>query len=175
MNSSVKFTKERTSDAGYTLDIIERTDGRVDDDVGQNNGFHTGLELAPPPGFYIEIVPSKNLVLQGYRMDPFVLNPEDRGEVVLQLYKVSEGPDLDLPCKVGLVMLHPIVHYTVSKCEDVDSTTLYGDLAQPANSRYRNEPIQGARRPAGGSQQRGTNVQQPQPSRGRPAGRSHMS
>ena len=129
VQSELKKNNDRLDDIGYPLNLIERTDGRVEDDVNAMNSFHTGLYVAPPPEYYCVVYPTPELLKMGYMMSPFMLQPTNRDEIQFHLYKIAEGPDLQLPFPAGYLVLHNANHFKVAKSVDLDLTTLAGDIA----------------------------------------------
>jgi hypothetical protein len=101
------IAKENQSDIGWELTVIGRDENRVEDVFQDVNVFTTGLSLECPKGYHIEIVGHPALYKAGYTLmdGPRIINPEDRSEIKVPLYKFKEVEDLELPFRVALLVL----------------------------------------------------------------------
>lgn len=93
--------KKYEDDIGFDVTLVERLDGKTEDLVGEVTLFSAGLQIKPPEGYYIELVPRSSLYKEGYMLvnSVGIIDPSYRGEVIAALYKFREGDDLKLPCK----------------------------------------------------------------------------
>lgn len=116
-------SKEDSCNVGYDLTLVARSDNRAEDDVGSVNLFETGLRFAPPPGYYLEVVAKDNLVSNGYILSNGVqiLDPEDRSDLVVSLYKFREGDDLSLPCSCLRLVLCKAEYCLMNTVVDLES------------------------------------------------------
>lgn len=141
--------KERPSDAGWDLTLISRTDQRSEDDIGEVNMYDTGLRMAPPEGYHIELYARSSLQKLGYMLgnNVGIIDPEYRGNILVGLYKFKEADDLELPFrgvqmilrKTEQVMLQQVPHFeeTTSRGEDGFGSTGHGaPSSQHMNSQF---------------------------------------
>nr|QBK86603.1 MAG: trimeric dUTP diphosphatase [Marseillevirus LCMAC102] len=108
--------KENPSNIGYGVTLISRTENRAEDDTSDVNNFHTGIAISPPIDYYIEVIAKPSLHKHGYILanGVLVIEPDDKGELIIPLYKFKEAEDLELPfCGVQL-MVRPAVHAHIS-------------------------------------------------------------
>lgn len=98
---------------GYFITLIDRKDNRVEDDSSEVNTFGTGLIICPPEGYYIEVIPTQDLFKQGYFIvGPIIIEPGNKSELVIPMFKFRETEDLKLPLKAGqIVMRKRVYHY----------------------------------------------------------------
>jgi len=93
------------SDATFPISIIARTKKRLEDVFQDVNEFTAEFSLAPPPGYFIEIVATQYLCTKGYMLahTPFI-NPKDESSIIkVLLFKYKDVEDLQLPFPIGLV------------------------------------------------------------------------
>lgn len=107
--------KEKQSEVSLSLTVIGRTENRTEDVVGEVSLFETGLQCIVPAGTYLEILAAPNLYKAGYMLahGTHIIQPEDRGNILVPLYKYKDGPDLDLPFRAA-VLLPRAAHYVKS-------------------------------------------------------------
>jgi deoxyuridine 5'-triphosphate nucleotidohydrolase len=107
--------KERPSDVGWDVTLIARGGERTADTVGDVNDYETGLCVAPPPGYYVEIVARSSLQKHGYMLanNIGIIDPEYRGLIKVQLYKFKESKDLSLPGRYVQLILRPAMYCPV--------------------------------------------------------------
>lgn len=106
--------KENLSDVGWNLTLVGRVNNRIDDLLCEVNEFTTGVKLAPPPGYYFEVILSPEMARNGYMLATgacMALNPStSRDEIVVPLYKFKECDDLSLPCRGVLIVLREALY-----------------------------------------------------------------
>lgn len=120
--------RDHPANAGWDVTLIQRTDGRVEDTHGDFNTYSTGLCFVPPIGYVVQVVGHDDLINQGYFLaQPRILDPDNHEEIVVALYKVRPGPDLDLPYRGIRVMLVPAVYSHLSAITD-DAETADAEL-----------------------------------------------
>jgi deoxyuridine 5'-triphosphate nucleotidohydrolase len=112
--------KERASDSGYDLTLIEKvtTNGLVE-------LFTTGLKVQPDYGWYFDLVPRSSIVKTGYIIanSVGVIDRTYKGPVLVPLIKVDASmPDLTLPCRLVQLIPRPIVHVQWLEVEELDET-----------------------------------------------------
>jgi hypothetical protein len=123
-SSQASIQRKKPSDPSYEICLVERTENRVDDESNALNNFRTALSLAPPVGYYIQLTPHPLLLRNGYMMDTINLHPaDDRDEIVVSLFKINDGADLELPFPGILATLCKVnIAQNLFKCNDVDSS-----------------------------------------------------
>ncbi len=121
------------NNVGYYIVLTERAEGRSDDVVHDVNMFKTGLVLNPPSGYYLEVVASHDLYTHGYTLigGSMVLEPNQKGELIVPLYKYKDVPDLELPMRGVQVIVRPLVYARVSSN---DRTQTYSDNGKSESS-----------------------------------------
>ena len=124
--------KERPSDIGWDLTLVSRCDGRLEDTVGDESMFDTGIVVMPPPGWYVEIYARSSLGKHGYMMTNAVgiIDPEYRGTVKVSLYKFKETRDIELPFR-GVQMV--LRHAEYSPCSLMETPA--SEYEEPTNTR----------------------------------------
>ncbi len=123
-SQQASIQRKKNSDVSYEVALIERSENRIDDESNGLNKFRTGLSLAPPVGYYFQLTPSSLLLNNGYMMNTINLHPEDdREEIIVSLYKVNDGPDIDLPFPaICATLMKAYISQNLFKCNDVDSS-----------------------------------------------------
>lgn len=109
--------KEDPTHVAYELTLVGRTDGRNEDNTGDVNYFNTGLRLCPPRGYYLEFLPTPTLEKHGYMLpcSTKIVNPNDRGELTVGLYKFKEGDDIELPFRAIQLILRKAEYCRLSQ------------------------------------------------------------
>lgn len=113
--------RESLSDIGYTLSVVERCDGKVEDEIGRANWFTTHLSVIAPKYHHFELIPHPELDRSGYS---FLNSPKiiyDGEEIKIPLVKNgAEGTeDLSLPFTVGLLVLRETCHTELKLIQSV--------------------------------------------------------
>ncbi len=108
--------KENPSNIGYDVTLISRTENRAEDDTGDVNNFHTGIAVSPPIGHYIEVIVKPSLYKHGYTLATgvLVIDPDDKGELIIPLHKFKEAEDLELPFRAVQLIVRPAVYAHIS-------------------------------------------------------------
>jgi dUTP pyrophosphatase len=112
--------KERASDSGYDLTLLERLEPMAEAEL-----YGTGIQVRPPPGYYFDVVPRSSIIKRGYLLanSVGVIDQGYRGEIKVPLVRVSERtPPLELPARVVQLVPRPIVHFPVRRRESLDDT-----------------------------------------------------
>lgn len=96
---AVSPTKSKEYNGRWDLTLIARTDGRESDVQGAFNGFRTGIAFVPPRGWTLRLHDAPTLKSMGYSLMGPVDVPtyEDRTELVVQLYKLDDNQEIELP------------------------------------------------------------------------------
>jgi dUTP pyrophosphatase len=89
--------------------------------------YDTGIQIAPPAGYYTEIVPRSSLIKTGYMLanSVGVIDSDYRGNLMIALTKVDQSaPDLELPfTKCQLLVRKEEISYSFEEVESLKDTT----------------------------------------------------
>ena len=111
-------TKDRASDVGYDLTIIEKVKN-----IGSKTAMYdTGIIVSPPFGFYTKIVPRSSLTKSGYILTNSmgIIDGTYRGTLKICLTKIDDKiEDLKLPFKCCQLILEKHTHYLTEEIEDI--------------------------------------------------------
>lgn len=105
-------SKKNISDSGYDV-CLTGIKSQVDDNTFL---FSTGLQVDPPPGFYLDLLPRSSLGKTGWTMPhgTGVIDMSYRGEVMVLLRRLSEEiPIFEFPARVVQLIPRPISHFRV--------------------------------------------------------------
>lgn len=112
--------KERASDSGYDVTLIEKVKQR-----GRMELYTTGIKVKPEYGWYFDLVPRSSISKTGYMMaNSFgVIDRTYTGPVLVALVKVDpNAPDLELPARLAQLVPRPIVHVQFEEVESLEET-----------------------------------------------------
>lgn len=118
---AVKPFKSRVSDSGYDLTLIS--------EIKRSNTvifYDTGLKVAPPFGYYFDLVPRSSLAKSGYILANCVgvIDRAYTGSIKVALMKIDvDAPELELPARVVQVILRPIIHVDMDEVEDIEDSS----------------------------------------------------
>lgn len=115
-DKSIKPQKNRESDAGYDLHLIEKIEEK--DGVYK---YDTGIKIKPEFGYYCELVGRSSIAKTGYMLanNIGIIDANYTGNIIVGLVKISpHAKDLELPIK--LVQIIPRVQISIDM-EQVDS------------------------------------------------------
>ena len=113
--------KERASDSGYDLTLIER----VNSSGERVELYTTGIRIQPEYGWYFDLVPRSSLTKSGYMMvnGVGVIDRTYKGPILVALIKVDDqAPNLVLPCRLVQIIPRPIIHVRWREVETLDAT-----------------------------------------------------
>jgi dUTP pyrophosphatase len=130
--------KERQTDVGHDIVLIDRTDNRSEDDCHAVNMFRTGIIVAPPAGYHVELVARSSLQTQGYILANSIgiIDPEYRGELLVALYKFNECNDLELPCRAVQIVTRKTEYSRICEVKNAETSTSRGDLGFGSSGGY---------------------------------------
>lgn len=99
--------KENQYDVAWDVTIIGRAENRVEDVYGDVNVFTTGIQISVPKNYHLEILEHPQLYKTGYTLQGGTrfVNPEDKGEILIPLFKFKESEDLELPFRAAVLVL----------------------------------------------------------------------
>lgn len=107
-NSDVlKPERDMKTDPFFPISIVKRTNGRLEDIFGEYNDYELGITFDCPPGFYIEMFGTDNLLNAGYEMTHTkIVRNESEGltkkDTIVKLKKFKDLENLPLPFHCGI-------------------------------------------------------------------------
>jgi deoxyuridine 5'-triphosphate nucleotidohydrolase len=112
--------KERASDSGYDLTLIEKVGQR-----GHVELYTTGIKIQPDYGWYFDLIPRSSIIKTGYMVANSigVIDRTFVGPIIVPLVKIDpSGEDLVLPARIVQIVPRPIIHVEWVLAEELDST-----------------------------------------------------
>jgi len=119
---AISPSKERVSDSGYDLTIIDV----VKKFNSKTTLYTTGIKVKPPFGWYIDVVPRSSIIKTGYMLanNVGIIDRAYTGEIMIALIKVDDSaPDLELPCRIAQLIPRRIAHFKFEQVQDIEKTT----------------------------------------------------
>jgi dUTP pyrophosphatase len=95
---AVAPSKAHATDSGYDLVLVEKLK-----EVNNVTFFDTGIQVAPPPGFYFDLVGRSSISKSGYMLanNIGIIDNSYRGNIMVALVKINpDAPDLVLPARL---------------------------------------------------------------------------
>jgi len=120
--NAIAPSKERVSDSGYDLTIIDI----VKKFNSKTTLYTTGIKVKPPFGWYVDVVPRSSIIKTGYMLanNVGIIDRAYTGEIMIALIKVDEtAPDLELPCRIAQMIPRRIAHFNFKEVSDIERTT----------------------------------------------------
>lgn len=117
--------KSRASDAGFDLTIISHIKQLTDNTAL----FGTGIKIKIPIGYYCTIVGRSSISKTGYMLanNLAIIDLNYRGELMIALTKHDNSmPDIELPMRIGQLILTPYQHSVMKEVKEFDSQTQRG-------------------------------------------------
>lgn len=119
-DNAVPPFKERVSDSGYDLTLIDKVK-----QVGDVTFFDTGIKIQPGYGWYFDLVPRSSISKTGYMLanNVGVIDRTYTGNVLVPLIKIDKNmPELNLPARVVQIIPRPIIHVQWQQVETFEET-----------------------------------------------------
>lgn len=118
------------TDCVFPITLVSRTNNRIDDQLQNFNEFTTELYLSPPPGYFIEINGTDELLKRGYALlQPKFVQPRDSNSLVkVILYKLVDNEDIQLPFPIGLIGVVRCANYSYIRKQKGGSDNEGGEL-----------------------------------------------
>ncbi len=119
---AVPPSKERVSDSGYDLTIIDV----VKKFHNKTTLYTTGIKVKPAFGWYLDVVPRSSIIKTGYMLanNIGIIDRAYTGEIMIALIKVDESaPDLELPIRIAQMIPRRIAHVDFVEVNDIGQTT----------------------------------------------------
>lgn len=122
VNEAVPPSKFRSSDAGYDLTLISKIK-----QVGDVTFYGTGIALAPPDGYYLQLVPRSSISKTVWMLANSVgiIDPTYRGEIIVALRNTgnNKAEELELPNRIVQVIPVAIRHFDISAVDSLNNTS----------------------------------------------------
>ena len=96
--SAVAPSKANATDSGYDLVLVEKLK-----EVNGVSYYDTGIQVAPPPCFYFDLVGRSSIAKSGYMLanNIGIIDNSYRGNIMVALVKINPAmPDLVLPARL---------------------------------------------------------------------------
>ena len=95
---AVAPSKVHATDSGYDLVLVEKLK-----EVNNVTFYDTGIQVAPPAGFYFDLVGRSSISKSGYMLanNIGIIDNSYRGNIMVALVKIDHAaPDLVLPARL---------------------------------------------------------------------------
>lgn len=117
---AVAPSKHKASDSGYDLVLLNvlKTHGNV-------TFYDTGIQIAPPNGWYFDMVGRSSISKTGYMLanNVGIIDASYRGNIIVALVKIDkDAPDLELPAKLVQIIPRKVWHMQAQECETLEET-----------------------------------------------------
>ena len=114
-------TKSGENEVGYDLTAI-KFEKLYNDNIYL---FNTGIQVEPPPGFYVEIVPRSSIIKSGYTLanNIGIIDPTYRGDLKIALLKTThmcERPQT--PFTLCQLIIRPLYTFNVEIVDELTPT-----------------------------------------------------
>lgn len=120
-SDAVTPTRAHPTDTGYDLTAID-VFKKISDKVTL---YETHIAVAPPPGYYIEIVPRSSISKTGYILanNIGIIDESYRGSLKLALMKIDDSmPDIELPFTKCQFILRKLEQSTIQEVDSLEDT-----------------------------------------------------
>lgn len=113
--------KNKQSDSGFDLVLVKK--------IKEANGvefFDTCVQLAPPLGYYFDLVGRSSISKTGYTLanNVGIIDQSYRGNVIVALFKHNKDmPDLDLPCRLVQIIPRSVEGMEMEQDDDLNGTS----------------------------------------------------
>lgn len=120
-SDAVTPKKNKPSDSGFDLVLVDK--------IKEVNGvsfYDTGIQVAPPQGYYFDLVGRSSISKTGYMLanNVGIIDQTYRGDVIVALVKVwPNAPDLELPCRLVQLIPRKVHHMDCVECDDLENTS----------------------------------------------------
>ena len=114
-------SKSGENEVGYDLTAIE-FEKLILDNVYL---FNTGIQVEPPPGFYVEIVPRSSIIKSGFTLanNIGIIDPTYRGNLKIALLKTSHMCNRpQTPFTLCQLIIRPLHTFNVEIVEELTHT-----------------------------------------------------
>lgn len=129
LDNAVPPTKVRASDVGYDLTLIRKVKTVVDVEF-----YGTGIAVAPPEGYYFQLVPRSSISKTNYSLanNVGIIDPTYRGEIIVALRRHSSSQDadsgvtsssLELPSRIVQIIPTKLHHFDAILVPSLSATS----------------------------------------------------
>lgn len=121
LEGAVTPSKNKASDSGFDLVLIKK--------IKEVNGVHyydTGIQVAPPVGYYFDLVGRSSISKSGYMLanNVGIIDQSYRGNIIVALVKVNpEAPDLELPVRLVQIIPRKVHMFDMQEVMELDKTS----------------------------------------------------
>ena len=118
-------TLSHDTDTGYDVVLIKKLKVIKRINIGIVSLYDSGLIVAPPDGYYFDMVARSSLPKTGHMLaNGFgVIDCDYRGHLMAAMLKYDlESPDLELPGRYIQLILRPLIHFTPTEVSDINNT-----------------------------------------------------
>lgn len=112
--------KNKVSDSGYDLVLVRKWK-----EVGNVTFYDTGIQLAPPIGWYFDLVGRSSISKTGYMLanNIGIIDQSYRGNVIVALVKIDpSAPELQLPARLVQIIPRKVWHMDAVECTSLEHT-----------------------------------------------------
>jgi dUTP pyrophosphatase len=117
---AVAPSKANASDSGYDLVLVDKI--KEVDGVAY---YDTGIQVAPPTGFYFDLVGRSSIAKTGYMLanNIGIIDNSYRGNIIVALVKINQDmPDLVLPARLVQIIPRKVWNLPFEDIGDQDLT-----------------------------------------------------
>lgn len=117
---AVAPTKNKSSDSGFDMVLIRKVKT-----VGNVAFFDTGIQVAPPQGWYFDLVGRSSISKTGYMLanNVGIIDQSYRGNILVALVKINpEAPELELPARLVQIIPRKVWHMQALECMSLEET-----------------------------------------------------
>lgn len=117
---AVSPSKERASDSGYDLVLLEKIKT-----VGEVDFYDTGIKIKPNFGYYFNLVPRSSISKTGYMLANSIgiIDRTYLGNIIVPLIKINKNAtDLVLPIRLVQLIPTQIIHFQLEEVDNFDVT-----------------------------------------------------
>jgi hypothetical protein len=112
--------KNKASDSGFDMVLVKKLK-----EVGKVVYYDTGIQLAPPVGWYFDLVGRSSISKTGYMLanNIGIIDQSYRGNVMVALVKIDpDAPELELPARLVQIIPRKVGHMQAIECDDLENT-----------------------------------------------------
>lgn len=113
------------TDTGYDVTLIEKVKIIRRTSIGPVSLYDSGLIVAPPNGYYFDMVARSSLSKTGHLLaNSFgVIDSRYRGHLMAAMLKYDfDVPDLELPGRYVQLIIRPLIHFEPIEVSDIGKT-----------------------------------------------------
>lgn len=122
MAEAIPLEKEAEYGEFFTLSIVARSEGRQEDIQNQWNRFETGLKVNVPEGFRLMFFDHPQTKAAGYSLLGATPLFDDQASITIELFKLTEQDQLDLPFAAVLCRLEKVYHFGAPELKEASSS-----------------------------------------------------